>query len=189
MLSIIQSPNQVLSATAKPVTKVDKEIHDLIKQMTETLINAKDPEGVGLAAPQVGKSLQLFIVKQSPDAKVQVFINPTIQSIGELDTNVKPNDEEEKKKRRESVKLEGCLSLADIWGVVNRYKAVKLSYTDEIGASHERTFSGFLATILQHECDHLQGVLFPKRVFEQQGTLYKSSKNAKGETVFDEITL
>ncbi len=186
MLPIVQAPEPVLLQTAKPVAKVDISIKKLIDEMTETLVHATDPEGVGLAAPQVGKSLQLFIVKEDPETKRLVFINPKIKSV--LDD---PEKEvlTKKGKKKDGVKLEGCLSLNNIWGVVRRHDEIVISYLDENGTGREDKFSGFLATIIQHEVDHLNGILFTRRVLEQGNQLYKSVKDKKGETVFEEIEI
>ncbi len=189
MLSIIHAPNAVLSQVAKPIPvkngTIDKSISALITEMKETLLATKDPEGVGLAAPQVGKSVQLFIVKQSPKAPISVFINPVfVQNTSNQTPETFPQTNGDKEK-----KLEGCLSLPNIWGEVKRMPSVTIAYIDENGIAREKTYKGFFATILQHEYDHLQGVLFPKRVLEQQGTLYKSHKNRKGEEEFDEIEI
>ena len=188
MLTIVQAPNPVLAAKAKAVGKIDKDIKNLIKDMTETLLFAKDPEGVGLAAPQVGKSLQLFLIKEGKDEPLLVFINPVL-SIPEGETLIIPDKSTKKPRSKKEVKLEGCLSLQDIWGIVYRYERVTLSYLDENGKKHTRTFDDFLATIIQHEYDHLQGTLFPRRVLEQKGELYKSVKNHDGDTEFEEITI
>ncbi len=185
MMQIVQAPQDVLSAKAKRVEKFDTKLQELIDDMVKTLEKAKDPEGIGLAAPQVGRSLQLFIIKESPKSKVHAFINPVLMTIGELPKiNKEVSDES-----TDDVKLEGCLSLKDIWGIVTRYEKVHLTYQDEKGKSHDKTFSGFFATIIQHEYDHIQGILFPKRVLEQEGKLYKSRKDKKGEMIFDEIKL
>jgi peptide deformylase len=184
MLAIIQAPHSVLSAKAKDIKKFDKNLQDIIAEMTDTLLNASDPEGVGLAAPQVGKSLNLFIIKEDEKAPIQVFINAQLTII-----EPKKKHLEKKVKKEKSVKLEGCLSLKDIWGVVHRAYEVELTYQDEHGVSHTKRFTDFLATIIQHEYDHLQGVLFPKRVLEQKGTLYKSVLNEKNEMEFQELTI
>lgn len=185
MLTIVQAPNKVLATPAKKIGKIDKAITHLIKEMELTLQHATDPEGVGLAAPQVGKSLQIFIIKEAPTDPLQVFINPTISiPQGETVHTIEIGEEEKKE-----VKLEGCLSLQDIWGVVGRYEKIELEYLDETGKKHKKTFDGFLATIIQHEFDHLNGTLFPKRVLEQNGKLYKSIKNKKGEVEFQEVSL
>ena len=83
MIPIITAPDPVLSRHAKKVAKVNKGILALLKEMEETLLSATDPEGVGLAAPQIGKSLSIFITKPTPKSPVSVFINPRI--LKELD--------------------------------------------------------------------------------------------------------
>lgn len=185
MLPIVQAPHTVLSTVAKRITKFDSSLEDLIKEMITTLETATDPEGVGLAAPQVGKSLRLFIIKEDEDAPIKVYANPSLEMIAK--------DKEElptkKTKKDKEVKLEGCLSLKDIWGIVHRHEKVKITYQDIKGISHTETHSGFFATILQHEYDHIEGVLFPKRVLEQSGQLYKSVKDKKGETIFEELSI
>ena len=196
-MKIVQAPDQVLSQTAKPVEKIDKTIKTLLKEMEQTLVSQTDPEGVGLAAPQIGKSLQLFIVKQDPDAPLSIFINPVIKKTfkkpaenpTEIQQSKKMTQAKKKAKVDKGIQLEGCLSLKDIWGVVKRPYGVVLMYQDEAGEKHEKTFEGFLATIIQHEVDHLNGTLFPKRVLEQKNPLYKSIKTDKGEIEFDEIEL
>lgn len=187
MLKIIQAPNAVLSQKAKPIIKIDKSIHRLIKDMSTALVNAHDPEGVGLAAPQVGKSLQLFLIKQTPRSPILVFINPVIEEY--IDENTNENKVDGYEVKKDGIKLEGCLSLYSIWGNVKRSPSVVLSYQDETAKKHKKKFNGFLATIIQHESDHLEGILFPKRVIEQKHQLYRSSLDAKGETVFEEIEI
>jgi len=194
MLKIVQAPNPVLAQKAKEVPVIDKAIKNLLKEMAVTLAHASDPEGVGLAAPQVDKSLQIFIIKQSPDSPLLTFINPKVENFFESEeTDVHQNASATKAKKKAKIKknvqLEGCLSLQDIWGVVKRHYGVELSYMDETGAKHTKKFKGFLATIIQHEYDHLQGFLFTKRVVEQQNKLYNSVKNAQGEMEFEEIKL
>ncbi len=184
MLAIVKAPNPVLSQKAKRIVKVDKAVLKLIAEMKESMESVIDPIGVGLAAPQVGKSLQLFIAKPSQKSKVLVFINPKI-----VKKEKKAHSDTSPKGKKEHKKLEGCLSLLNIWGSVERFDIVWISYLDETGKKHNRRFGGFLATILQHEIDHLDGILFPKRVLEQKGTLYKSEKDEKGEDVFEEIKL
>lgn len=196
MLKIISAPSAVLSEIAKPILKIDKNVLAIIEEMKETLNVTHDPEGVGLAAPQIGKSLQIFIVKPTLKSRIQVFINPEIIAVSTTDTNTNnhKNQRESSLKsveipKKKSIKLEGCLSLPSIWGEVERSPKVLVSYLDEKGKKRERLFTGFTATILQHEYDHLQGTLFPKRVLEQKGKLYKSSKNKKGEDEFEEMEI
>ena len=183
MSEIVIAPNEVLGKIAAPFDfeKNGKSLPTLLKQMEKALLAASDPKGVGLAAPQIGKSLRIFIAKPTEKSKTAVFINPEIiESVG-LDMP--------KTKKKRIKKLEGCLSLPDIWGEVLRAPGVALSFSDEKGKRITRRFKGFMATIVQHEMDHLDGILFPKRVLEQKGVLYKSHKNEKGQDEFEELTI
>lgn len=192
MLPIVQAPHPALSAVAKRINKVDPQIKKLIEDMTDTLIHTTDPEGVGLAAPQVAQSIQLFVIQESPESPRFVFINPTILEKSEDLLDIGDDEKKDKKNRKKKdkgVKLEGCLSLKDIWGIVHRSQWVIVSYQDENGQLHEKRFDGFMATIIQHEVDHLHGILFPKRVLEQKERLYKTSVDEDGETVFEEIAI
>lgn len=178
-MEIITAPHQVLSQKAKPIGVITKPIRELIENMKQTLLAATDPEGVGLAAPQVGKSLQIFIMKPLLTSPISVFINPEVTLLEET-TNAKP-------KKYGNRQLEGCLSLQNIWGTVKRSIKVSVTYLDETGKKHTKVFSKFPATIIQHEYDHLNGILFPKRVLEQNGTLYKSKKDKHGEDIFEAL--
>jgi peptide deformylase len=185
MTNIVTAPSEVLSQKAKPVTKIDEKLIDEMKQI---LLLAKDPEGVGLAAPQIGKPLSIFIIKPTLKSPIKVFINPKI--IEETDKSPAKSDPTEAgKKPSHPSRLEGCLSLPNIWGDVRRKPLLTLSFLDEKGKSHTQIFKGFIAIIIQHEIDHLNGVLFTKRVLEQNGQLYKSYKNEEGEDVFEEIEI
>ena len=195
MLKILTAPHPTLSQKAKPVLKIDKGAQRLIGEMKESLAYAKDPIGVGLAAVQVGKNLRIFIAKPGTKAVVFTLINPKIitqkDKLSAATRLPKPGtggqEPAEHKPLGHARKLEGCLSLPNIWGDVQRHDEIFLEYLDEGGKAHKRKFKGFLATIVQHELDHLNGVLFPKRVLEQKGTLYKSEKDEKGEDVFEEL--
>lgn len=182
ILDVVQAPAEVLAAKAKPIEKVDADILQLIEDMKETLVAQTDPEGIGLAAPQVGRSLQLFIVKYEDESPFDIYLNPKLELIPDKPKKTKKGDKEREK-------LEGCLSLKVIWGVVKRSHKVHLEWMDELGKEHKATFSNFYATILQHEYDHLQGILFPLRVLEQKGQLYKSHKGKDGKDVFDPVEI
>lgn len=179
MLEILSAPNPILSQIAKDVPKIDSDVLDFVEQMKTALENSVDPVGVGLAAPQVGKSVRIFIAKPTEKGSFKIFINPHI-----IDASQKLESKKAKVK-----KLEGCLSLPTIWGEVARHEYVTIEFQDETGKNHKRKFTGFMATIIQHEIDHLEGILFTKRVLEQKGTLYKSEKDEKGEDVFEEIKI
>lgn len=170
MLKIITVPNKILSSPTKPVLKIDEKIEKLISEMKETLLAQKDPIGVGLAANQVGKNLSIFIIKPSEKAKIKVFINPRILKLVNSLTR-QPNN---KKNKKHTTRLEGCLSIPRIWGSVKRAKKVLLEYQDLTTESVKRSwFQGFEAIIIQHEIDHLNGIVFTQRSIEQGGKLYK----------------
>lgn len=180
MKPIVLVPNPVLTNPAETVTAFDSQLAKLIKDMKVTLNHATNPKGVGLAAPQVGVSLRVFITKPTENAAIRAFINPEIVSKSDKLTKGVP----ERKN-----KLEGCLSVPRIWGNVKRAESLTLRYQDEKGAAHEEKFSGFLATIIQHETDHTNGILFSQRVLEQKEKFFESVIDEDGKEVLDEITL
>lgn len=153
----IKSP--ILRAKAKRIDKIDKKITKLIADMGETLRVQKDPEGIGLAAPQIGKSLQIFLVEF--EKLKRVIINPVVISVGKIN----------KKKRKEKT-LEGCLSLPHYYGPIRRPDEVTIKYMNEIGELKQEKFEGFPAHIIQHELDHLNGALFIDHILEQNAPLY-----------------
>lgn len=186
MLKIVTAPNGVLSKKAEGVKKVNKEVLDLIEEMKQALLGTKDPVGVGLAAPQIGRSMRIFLVKPTPKSEILICINPKILSKSD---ELKPLTRPKNSANKRAGTLEGCLSLPTIWGTVLRSSSLTFSYTDENGRAHRRSCKDFMSIIVQHEIDHLDGILFPKRVLEQKGKLYKSSKNEEGEDEFEELEL
>lgn len=166
MLKIVLIPNNILLKPVEPVVKIDSKIKKLVYDMEEALISQIDPQGVGLAAPQVGLSLALFIIKPSLNSNTEVFINPKILQIqSPVSNNQSPKNKQNK--------LEGCLSIPRIWGPISRAPKVRLSYQDLNSNTHIKWFTGFKAIIIQHECDHLKGILFTQRSLEQQSKLYE----------------
>ena len=175
MLKIVNAPHKVLTTATRKVIKFDKKLAHLIKEMKETLAAQKDPQGVGLAAPQVGIDLALFIMKPYEKAKVEVIINPRIIEIvkSESTSSFAKASEDKPRGKKPGTKLEGCLSVPKIWSPLTRPTKVILEYQDMTGAVIQRPFSGFEATIVQHEIDHLQGILFTQRALEQKSGLFE----------------
>lgn len=144
-------------AYGQPVLKrqgseIDKDypgLEDLIRDMWETMYHA---HGVGLAAPQIGRSIRLFVVdtvqmEEEDDEEKgikQVFIN------AEILEETGPHWDYE----------EGCLSIPDIRGDVSRQETIRIRYQDEAFVEHEETFTGMNARVIQHEYDHIEGILF-----------------------------
>ncbi len=191
MLKMVVTPSATLLEKAELVARFDKKLKKLISEMSETLDATVDPVGVGLAAPQVGVAKRIFLSRPQEKGPIHVFINPQIVG-GSVEeeiphfTNSKKVEKSKPKKSRGKL-LEGCLSVPNIWGNVSRKKKIMLSWQDVKGEKHTRTFTGFGAIIIQHELDHLNGILFTKHVLAQKEQLYKSYKNAEGEDEFEEI--
>lgn len=158
---IIAYGDPVLKKVAKEVSKEDGDLKVLIADMYETM---KAAYGVGLAAPQIGKSIRLFIVDGSSleegNAKdfKQVFINPSIISEGE----------------GTFVFEEGCLSIPGVRKEVTRPASIVVTYFDENWDFHQVELDGVKARIFQHEFDHLEGILFTDHLKTLQKQLLKS---------------
>lgn len=179
MKEIVLTPQPVLNSTTQAVTKFDDKLKAILSEMEETLLAASNPKGVGLAAPQIGYPLSIFAMKPKADSKVTFCINPKILSSSK-ELIIIPE---------KNTPLEGCLSIPNTWGTVKRKRWVTLSFQDAHGKNKIKTFKGFRATIVQHEMDHLLGILFTKRVLEQQGKLYEIIKDKEGKESLKELPL
>jgi peptide deformylase len=152
---ILKMGDPRLLRVAQPVLQFDTdEIHLLVSDMFETM---RAVNGAGLAAPQIGVDLQLVIFgtdapnpryPDAPPVPRTVLLNPVITPIG--------NEEEED--------WEGCLSVPGLRGVVPRWSRIRYAGFDQYGDALDRTVEGFHARVVQHECDHLVGKLYPMRV-------------------------
>ena len=147
--TIVEVPDPLLRQISTPVEKVDDEVRALIADMFETMYDAP---GIGLAAIQVGVPKRILVIDlQEPKEEggdpvrdPRVFINPEI---------VQSSDQE-------VPYTEGCLSVPDQYAEVDRPDRIRARWLDEQGKAHEEEIEGLLATCLQHEMDHLEGVLF-----------------------------
>ena len=149
-LSIITYPHPTLRIRAKPIRRVDAQLRDFADQMLDLMYES---EGVGLAANQVDLPIRLFVANptgQRGEGEELVLINPELQL-------PKGNETQQ----------EGCLSLPGVHGQVKRPKSIRLSAFDLKGNPVERTVDGFLARVMQHENDHLDGVMFFDRMNEE----------------------
>ncbi len=178
MKKIVITPHSVLTKISQPVTFFDQKLNFILEEIKEALLAADKPKGVGLAAPQIGYSLRIFAIKPTEKAKITFFINPKI---------VKEAPDYLLSTKRKA--LEGCLSIPNTWGFVKRKVWVQVHFQDAKGQPHLETFRGFPAVIIQHEMDHLNGILFTQRVLEQQGKLYEISQNKNGQEILKELPL
>ncbi len=158
MTMILQRDNKVLRARAEEIKDAkNAEIKALIKKMAEAMW--KEPDGIGIAAPQIGVSLRVFLVAgevlssssqelrkkgKRSDQGYLIFINPVIKKVS----------------AKKDKDIEGCLSVRGIYGEVTRPEKLTIEYADEHGKKHSRGASGLFARVLQHETDHLNGTLF-----------------------------
>ncbi|OGK16746.1 hypothetical protein A3H80_01385 [Candidatus Roizmanbacteria bacterium RIFCSPLOWO2_02_FULL_37_19] len=179
-MKIVHVPHSVLNTQAKPVHIIDKKIKKIAYDMIDLLENQKNPEGVGLAANQIGLPYALFIVKPTKKDHAIICFNPEIIKIENGKPTLSPSNQpteghkvEGEKRKKKRQKLEGCLSIPYMWGRVDRAPKVMLRFTDIDGKTHKQWFVGFQAIIVQHEMDHLNGILFTQRVLEQGNQMYK----------------
>lgn len=163
---IVQSGDPILRKKSKPVVKIDKKVLKLVQDLKDTLAIQKEPEGVGLAAPQIGKNLRVFAANYKGFDRI--VINPEIIKI---ESGIK--DEELGKKKSKKEILEGCLSLPYYYGPLKRAPKITVKYLNEKGENITETFEGFNAQIVLHEIDHLNGILFVDRLIEEKKPLYK----------------
>ncbi len=148
-LEIIHYPHPTLRHTAQPIQRVDDELRNIIRQMFPLMYEAR---GVGLAANQIDLPLRVFITNlevEPEEGEESVFINPVI-------SQPKGIDEQE----------EGCLSIPGVKGNVKRPERVKIQAYDLDGQPVDLTVDGLFARVVQHEVDHLHGVLFTDRLSE-----------------------
>lgn len=169
ILPIVAYGDPVLKKVAKEIPQDYPEFSAFLENMWETMYNA---HGVGLAAPQVGRSIRVFVIDASPfaddkelSAKEQkelnsfkkAFINPEIlEETGE-----------------EWAFNEGCLSIPDVREDVYRKETIKIKYFDENFNEHTDTFSGLAARVIQHEYDHIEGILFTDKLSSLKKRLLK----------------
>jgi peptide deformylase len=165
ILPILFVPDPRLRAKAKPVQAGDPRVAPLAEEMLATMYKAP---GIGLAAPQVGELLRLVVVDIRPDEKPEplVLVNPEIVA----------------ESRETATREEGCLSLPNQYADVTRPARVKVRWQDLSGAKKEIEAEGLLAACLQHELDHLDGVLFVDHIsaLKRNMLLRKLAKELKG---------
>ncbi len=156
---ILKYPNPVLRKKAKPVTAFDEELQELVRDMADTMYDAP---GVGLAAPQIGVSKQVVVMDISgseEENQLMVLINPEIS---------KPEGSQTDE--------EGCLSIVDLAAKVTRYLQITVKGQNLHGEDIEFEAEGWMARVIQHEIDHLHGVLFLDHLSSLKRTLYNKKR-------------
>ncbi len=143
ILPIIETPDPRLREISKPVERVDDALRRFMDDMLETMYDAP---GIGLAAIQVGEPKRVLVIdlQENDEKNPRFFVNPEIVWESEEYSSYQ----------------EGCLSVPDVYGDVERPARVRVKYLDYNGTAHEEEMDGLLATCIQHEMDHLEGVLY-----------------------------
>lgn len=154
---IVTLPSKVLLGEMKKIEKFDADLKKLAKDMEVRMYASK---GVGLAASQIGLALKMFVIAHGKTSKA--FINPEIYEVSG------PFEIEE----------EGCLSIPGKFMPIKRYRQLKMRYYDQFGILHEVVAKGFFARVIQHEYDHIQGILINKRTDDLTKDERKQFENA-----------
>jgi peptide deformylase len=191
-MKIISAPHQTLRQKAIEVEKVDKKLIQFIKELESTLKNKDNPKGVGLAAPQVDKKLRIFTTQLSDNnnlddensLQIKHYINPVISKHAGKQTFGEDKNHPQ---------LEGCLSIPHIYAPVPRWQWVELEYfTLENGKliPQKERFDDFSARVVQHEADHLDGILFTDYALKYDLPVYfENKKNGKLEETTNKTVL
>lgn len=143
---ILIHPDEQLRKPCEPIDQITDELVVLLEDMYETMV-AHD--GVGIAAPQIGKNIQVAVVEVEENDRFEL-INPRIVD-----------------RKGKDIDIEGCLSMPHVFGTVERAEEITVHYFDRDGDEIEVTAFGYLARAIQHEIDHLHGILFTDKVIER----------------------
>jgi len=173
ILPIVAYGDPVLRKKSVDIDRDYPGLEQLISNMWETMYNAN---GVGLAAPQIGKAIRLFIVDTSPFADDEELTEKEQDELRDFKM-VFINARIEEESGQKWAFNEGCLSIPDIREDVSREPTITMSYLDADFKQHTNTFDGLLARVIQHEYDHIEGVLFTDRISSFKRRLIKGKLN------------
>lgn len=175
---IITLPNPLLRQKSKAINPQDPKTKRLVRDLIDTLKASENARGVGLAAVQIGE-LSRIIVVAAWQKKIIPMINPKI---------IKWSKKAPWRSGKKRKPLEGCFSVPGIWGVVKRDPEITVSYQTTKGKNITRKLKNFPAAVIQHEIDHLEGILFIDRVAEQKGRLFRLEKDEEGKEILVDLT-
>ena len=169
ILLIVAYGDAVLRKVGVEIDKDYPNLKELIANMKETMYNAS---GVGLAAPQIGKAIRLFVIDASPFAEDEDLDDAERENLKNF-TRVYINPQIVEEEGEEWTFNEGCLSIPDVREDVNRQPKVTLTYQDEDFNTHTEVLDGLAARVFQHEYDHIEGILFTDKVSTLKKRLIK----------------
>jgi peptide deformylase len=184
-MDIITAPHPTLREKAQDIKSLDKKSLQILHSLKKTLQNKQDPPGVGLAGPQVNKKIRAFAIRPvmgrsvtergEDNVPVEIFVNPKI---------TKHSSDQVLGENEDNPDLEGCLSIPKIYGPVPRWDWIELEYQllqDNQLKKRTKKFQGFPARIVQHELDHLNGILFTDYIIKYNLPAYM----AQGEELVE----
>ena len=183
ILPIVAYGDPVLRKKAEPITKDYPKLDTLLENMKETMYGAF---GVGLAAPQIGLPIRIFLVDTSPFAEDDVFTEEEQEELKNFNRTF-INAEILEEEGDEWAFNEGCLSIPDVREDVFRQPKIKIQYQDENFKTHTEEFDGLIARVIQHEYDHIEGILFTDKLSSLKKRLIKGklSNISKGKINVD----
>lgn len=167
----IPTDNNQLRQKSKEVTSFDKSVEQIVINLTDTINAQTDPVGLGLSAPQIGTFKRIFVARIRN--KIKHFINPKVLKFSKEEVSL----------------MEGCFSVPDLYGHVTRPAEINLQAQDMHGKSQTTLYKSLPARIIQHEIDHLDGILFIDHIHDQNGKIFKVEKGKKGKEEFVEVPL
>ncbi len=169
---IVSIPDSKLRMVSEKVTKFDSELKNLITDLVDTLEAQDDPPGIGIAAVQIGVLKRVFIARLGN--RLKVFINPEIIELG----------------KNESELFEGCLSVHSYYGYVYHPMSITIRAQNASGKTFTAKYKGLPARIMQHETDHLNGILYIDHVTAQKRKLLKIvGVDENNEDIFEEVNI
>jgi len=179
ILPIIAYGDPVLRKKASDIAEAYPKLKELLTNMWETMYNAN---GVGLAAPQVGLPIRVFLVDTTPFSDDEDLTDEEQKALNGF-KKVFINAKIEEESGDEWAFNEGCLSIPDVREDVNRKDTIKITYQDENFKSHTEIYDGLLARVIQHEYDHIEGILFTDKLSSLKKRLLKNrlEKISKGK--------
>lgn len=178
---IITAPHKTLRLKAKVIDELDKSVNQFLRSLQQTLVAQEKPAAAGLALPQIDLSYRAFAtyletpVSTHPQARI--FVNPVIIDLSDV-LSVGPD--------RKSPDLEGCLSIPELYGPVARPEWVTMEFMEvlnpgeddiQLSDPKQETFYDFPGRVMQHELDHLNGILFTDYTLKQGQPLFRQEKN------------
>lgn len=168
---ILTLPDKRLRQRSQEVVSFDQSLGKLIIDLTNTLQAQTTPPGLGLSSPQIGVAKRVFVAQVRN--KIKHFVNPTVLKLSKKEVPI----------------LEGCFSVPDLYGHVARPAEIDLASYDKQGKKSQAHYKGLPARIIQHEIDHLNGILFIDHIHNQNGKIFKVEKDKSGKEQLVEIAM